>query len=91
MSMKVGTHPASGMTSMIVHVFLSTTTSEDSMLVYALLDTQSDSSFVPESVANLMNAKSEKTSLKLATITSTSTITCKSIIIGLLEVSIITY
>ena len=45
MSMKVGTHPASSMTSMIVPVFLSTTTSEDSVLVYALLDTQSDSSF----------------------------------------------
>ena len=75
--MKVGTHPASVMTSMIVHVFLSTTTSEDSMLVYALLDTQSDSSFVLESVANKINAKSEKTRLKLTTMTSTSTITCK--------------
>ena len=77
MSMKVGTHSASGMTSMIVHVFLSTTTSEDYVLVYALLDTQSDISFVPESVANKMNAKSKKTSLKSTTMTSTSTITCK--------------
>ena len=38
LSMKVGTHPASGMTSMNVPVFLSTTTSEDSVLVYALLE-----------------------------------------------------
>ena len=81
MSMKVGTHSASGMTSMIVPVFLSTTISKDYVLVYALLDTQGGSSFVVEYVANKMNAKSENTSLKLTTMTSTSTITCKSIII----------
>ena len=77
MSMTVGTHSASGKTSMIVPVFLSITTSEDSVLVYALLNIQSDSSFVLESVANKINAKSENTSLKLTTMTSTSTITCK--------------
>ena len=49
-------------------MLLYTTTSEYSVLVYALLDTQSDSSFVFESVANKMKAKSEKTSLKLTAI-----------------------
>ncbi|XP_026012239.1 uncharacterized protein LOC113014739 [Astatotilapia calliptera] len=58
----------SGSTSMIVPVWVSTTQSPSKeQLVYALLDTQSDNTFVSEEVTNQLQAASHPVKLKLTT------------------------
>ena len=64
-------------TSMIVPVYLSTLESpDDEVLVYALLDTQSDTTFILEEVGEKLETNSIPTKLRLSTMTSTSTIDC---------------
>lgn len=76
MSVK-GSH--TGLTSMILPVYLSSKNDPDSeILVYALLDTQSDSTFVVEDLASHLNSDATDTSLRITTITNTGmTVPCK--------------
>ena len=66
-------------TSAIVPVYVSTLSdSSKEVLVYALLDSQSDSSFILEEVADVLNATTEQVTLKLSTMSSKGTIVpCK--------------
>ncbi|XP_062421503.1 uncharacterized protein LOC134132867 [Pungitius pungitius] len=66
-------------TSAIVPVYVSTLKdSNKEVLVYALLDSQSDSSFILEEVANVLDTDMEPVNLKLSTMSSKGTIVpCK--------------
>lgn len=58
-------------TSSIVPVYVSTTAEPDKeVLVYALLDSQSDTTFLLEEAAEALNVKKEPVKLKVSTITS---------------------
>ena len=58
-------------TSTVVPVWVSTLDRpDDEKLVYALLDTQSDTTFVSQDISDLLQAKSEPVRLKLTTMTS---------------------
>lgn len=76
---KVLSNTESSLTSMAVPVFLSTDENpHQEILVYALLDTMSDSTFVLESVARDLQASSTPAALKLTTMTDTSvTVACQ--------------
>ena len=75
-SCKTNTNMASS-TSMIVPVWVSGNESSDTeILTYALLDTQSDSSFILEELAQKLNTEVHPVRLKLSTITSSSTVHC---------------
>ncbi|XP_063955602.1 uncharacterized protein LOC135154201 [Lytechinus pictus] len=64
-------------TSMIVPVWVAAEQAPSSeILTYALLDTQSDSSFILDEVAQALNAKQQPIRLKLSTMTSSSNIDC---------------
>ena len=64
--------------AMIVPVYLSSEEEPDKKcLVYALLDTQSDTTFILDEIAEKMNFPSQPARLKLSTMTSTSVIDCK--------------
>ncbi|XP_067933186.1 uncharacterized protein [Watersipora subatra] len=67
--------------SMTIPVWVSSANEPNKeMLVYALLDSQSSSSFVTTSVANATNASKTETMLNLATMTSSSsTIKCQKV------------
>ena len=70
--------------SMIVPVWISSEQAPSmEILTYALLDTQSDSSFILEDVAKALMVKQQPVRLKLATMTSSSTVTC-SVVTNLL-------
>jgi hypothetical protein len=75
-SFKVSTNPKEAtLTSMIVPVFLSSKSNpRQEVLVYALIDTMSDSTFVMEDIARELKAPSDKVKLKLTTLTSTQTV-----------------
>jgi hypothetical protein len=61
---------ASSLTSMVIPVFVSSAQNpEHEVLVYALLDTMSDSTFVLDTVVESLNATSEPTTLRVTTIT----------------------
>ena len=63
--------------SMIVPVYLSSKAEPNQEhLVYAMLDTQSDTTFVLDDIGNKLRAESEPTRLKLTTMTSTEVIGC---------------
>ncbi|XP_020567593.2 uncharacterized protein LOC105356562 [Oryzias latipes] len=64
--MSVATGQSSN-TSMIVPVWVSTIDGETEKLVYALLDTQSDTTFVDQDVSNALKAKSCPVKLRLTT------------------------
>lgn len=66
-------------TSAIVPVYVSTPSdSSKEVLVYALLDSQSDSSFILEEVADVLDTNTEQVKLKLSTMSSRGTIVpCK--------------
>ena len=65
-------------TSMIVPVYLSTTENPyEEHLTYAMLDTQSDTTFILEATSDKLKTKSELSRLKLSTMTSTETIQCR--------------
>ncbi len=58
-------------TSSIVHVYVSTTAEpRKEILVYALLDTQSDTTFILKDTAETLDTKMEPVKLKISTITS---------------------
>ncbi|KAI5085315.1 hypothetical protein C0J45_23790, partial [Silurus meridionalis] len=58
-------------TSSIIPVYISTTAEpEKEILVYALLDTQSDTTFILKDTAETLNIKKESVKLKISTITS---------------------
>ena len=62
-------------TSAILPVWLSSTTCpEEEVLVYALLDSQSDSTFILSEVADKLKANKDQIKLKLTTMTATSTV-----------------
>nr|XP_054749454.1 uncharacterized protein LOC129254932 [Lytechinus pictus] len=62
---------------MIVPVWVAAEQAPSSeILTYALLDTQSDSSFILDEVAQALNAKQQPIRLKLSTMTSSSNIDC---------------
>ncbi|XP_073667523.1 uncharacterized protein [Paramisgurnus dabryanus] len=62
-------------TSTIVPVWVSTTNEPNhEVLVYALLDTQSDTTFILEEIAQALDTKKEAVQLKLSTMVSKSTI-----------------
>ena len=64
-------------TSMIVPVWISSEQAPAAeILTYALLDTQSDSSFILEDVARSLSVKQHPVRLKLATMISSSTVNC---------------
>ena len=64
--------------AMIVPVYLSSKNApEREILVYALLDTQSDTTFILEDTTKRLQAGFEKTKLKLSTLTSTIEMECK--------------
>eukprot|EP00057_Strongylocentrotus_purpuratus_P017851 XP_011672325.1 PREDICTED: uncharacterized protein LOC105442158 [Strongylocentrotus purpuratus] len=64
-------------TSMIVPVWVAAEQAPSSeILTYALLDTQSDSSFILDEVAQALKAKQQPIRLKLSTMTSSSNIDC---------------
>ncbi|XP_058269504.1 uncharacterized protein LOC131367889 [Hemibagrus wyckioides] len=66
-------------TSAIVPVYVSTPTSRE-ILVYALLDSQSDTSFILEEVADALDMETEQVKLKLSTMSSKGTIVpCKKL------------
>ena len=65
-------------TSMIVPVWLSSKCSPSKEeLVYALLDSQSDTTFVLEDTGNKISNNYESTKLKISTMTSTSVVNCE--------------
>ncbi|XP_070195581.1 uncharacterized protein [Littorina saxatilis] len=76
---KVLSKTKNSLTSMAVPVYLSTEQNPDhELLVYALLDTMSDSTFVLDSVAEDLQASSEPATLRLTTMTDSSvTISCQ--------------
>lgn len=62
-------------TSSIIPVWVSTTSEpEKEVLVYALLDTQSDTTFILEETTHALNVKKEAVQLKLATMASKITV-----------------
>ena len=62
-------------TSLIVPVWVSSTEQPDKeVLVYALLDTQSDTTFILDEVAQNLNTSKENVSLRLSTMSSRSTV-----------------
>ncbi|KAM7416948.1 hypothetical protein PAMA_018837 [Pampus argenteus] len=62
-------------TSTIIPVWVSTTSEPDcEILVYALLDTQSDTTFLLEETAKALHAKNEPVQLRLSTMASRNTI-----------------
>ena len=63
--------------SMIVPVYLSVAGAKEEILVYCILDTQSDTSFITEKTASKLNATYTNANLKLATMTSTEVLQCK--------------
>ena len=71
-----GTH-----TSTVIPVWVSTAHEPDhEVLVYALLDTQSDTTFILKETAEALNAKSESVQLKLSTMASKDTrISCQKL------------
>ena len=65
-------------TSMILPVYLSVPDNPSNpIMVYCILDTQSDTSFITEDVASILNVPFEETNLKLTTMNATSVIKCK--------------
>ena len=67
-------------TSMTVPVYLSVPGREsEEFLVYCMLDTQSDTSFITEGAAKRLNTSNDYTDLKLSTMTSTSVVRCRKI------------
>lgn len=65
----------SAQTSAIVPVYVSTPSDPDKeVLVYALLDTQSDSSFILDEVVDVLDTNTEQVKLKLSTMSSKGTI-----------------
>ena len=78
-SMKVSISNVTDLTTMIVPVFVSSEDSTEPLMVYALLDSQSDSTFILDSVAEELKARSVDVDLKLSTMTTTSTIKCQKI------------
>ncbi|XP_026224932.1 uncharacterized protein LOC113168143 [Anabas testudineus] len=62
-------------TSTVVPVWLSTTSNpENELLVYALLDNQSDTTFILQEKAETLNAPKEPVQLKISTLSSRSTV-----------------
>lgn len=80
-SHRVGQDGNSTQTSAIIPVYVSTPAdSNNEVMVYALLDSQSDSSFILEEVADSLDASTEQVKLKLSTMSSKKTIVhCKRI------------
>ena len=78
-SMKVSISSVTDITTMIVPVFVSSEDSIEPLVIYALLDSQSDSTFILDSVAEELKARSVDIDLKLYTMTTTSTIKCQKI------------
>ena len=77
-TLKTSTHDKQLMTSMIIPVELYHKDRPDvKTQVYAMLDTQSDATFVLDSTADKLDALYNNTELKLTTMTSTSTIKCR--------------
>lgn len=76
---KSGTH-----TSSIVPVYVSTPTEPDKeVLVYALLDTQSDTTFILKDVADTLNVIKDPVKLKVSTITSKTKVVSSEKVTGL--------
>ena len=67
-------------TSMIVPVWVSSEQAPSlEVLTYALLDTQSDSSFISEDVVQSLAVKGQPVKLKLSTMISSSTVECNAV------------
>lgn len=70
-SNRVVQQKSKGCTSSVIPVYVSTVDEpENERLVYALLDTQSDTTFILKDTAQSLNAMSEPVKLKISTITS---------------------
>ena len=71
-------------TSTVVPVWVSTLDRpDDEKLVYAMLDTQSDTTFVSQEISDFLHSKSEPVRLKLTTMTSRDTIVHCQRVMGL--------
>ena len=67
-------------TSMVVPVYISSSEDHNNeLLVYAMLDTQSDTTFLLSSAADKLNVKGESTKLRVSTMTTTTSIKCNKI------------
>ena len=64
-SMKVSISNVTDLTTMIVPVFVSSEDSIERLMVYALLDSQSDITFILDSVAEELKARSVDVDLKV--------------------------
>ena len=78
-SMKVSITNVTDLITMIVPVFVSSEDSFEPLMVYALLNSQSDSTFILDSVAEELKGLTVDVYLKLSTMTTTSTIKCQKI------------
>lgn len=79
-SLKAGTKKIPCTTSQIVPVFVSTGEDDESVLTYALLDNQSDTSFITQSLADKLRTEKYEEILKIETITSTQRVKCQRLI-----------
>ncbi|KAL1258159.1 hypothetical protein QQF64_011403 [Cirrhinus molitorella] len=71
-------------TSSIVPVLVSSTTGpKKEILTYALLDTQSDSTFILEDLVAQVNVNTQSVQLKLSTMTAVNTVIASKIVCGL--------
>lgn len=71
-------------TSSFVPVFVSSTTEpQKEILTYALLDTQSDSSFILEDLASELNVNMQSVQLKLSTMTAVNSVIASKTVSGL--------
>ena len=78
---KVSNTGSEGMSAMIVPVWVSKKSSpKNEFLVYALLDTQSDTTFILEETAHILDPESETVSLRLSTMSARDkVIRCKKL------------
>ena len=66
-------------TTMIVPIDVYSNNSDKVVRIYALQDSQSDSTFILDSVADQLEPRSENTKLRLSTMTNTSIVTIRKI------------
>ncbi|RLF66451.1 MAG: hypothetical protein DRN30_02085 [Thermoplasmata archaeon] len=77
-NMRIARNCSAGKSSMTVPVYISSMKDPDNeFLVYALLDTQSDTTFILDKVSDMIDTQSESTSLEITTMNTTSNVTSR--------------
>ena len=68
----------STLTSMILPVYVSTAENpDDEVLVYAMIDSMSDTSFIGDDISQSLHGSKSKATLKISTVTSKKIVTCQ--------------